>query len=421
MDPEENDSVSHLRTNTPSYLTHGYIFTTNNETGFVNTQRGGAGDYERMLNELLITTDPYPRMPRYHADYLLHGRPKRKYRARLDEQCERAAHRWVGYMRKGNIQMIKDEFRQWSDRMLLSDPFKEADVPKRTVTLLHLAAESGNLEAIEYLCKQGALSDLETGTSAVETPLIWAIQNNQVEAVKLLIHHGDRVESWTEMGMPAIWLAVSKGLHEIAGILLSNGANKNESYKGTPLVIKAAESHTKSGLDMLLILLRYGANPNCRGISSKESLLHTATRDEDCGLMYVLIGAHADMSSLDDDGKASIHYAAETACKLSGNYEPIQTLVKYGADVDVKTTTGDTALHIAVLNGDRKLSQLLLHAGANMFIRNKDGRTPLQSASNYLATTRKVDQGMFRRISGVIVYIQAVMERNNTVNGHAYS
>lgn len=88
----------------------------------------------------------------------------------------------------------------------------------------------------------------------------------------------------------------------------------------------------------------------------------------------------------------------------SGKAEVIETLLKYGVNVNIKRNDGRTPLHTAVQNGnnnyfqfdlrcisacpiwcthvlgEEKIVKLLLKNGANVNIKKNDGKTPLHMA-----------------------------------------
>lgn len=52
-------------------------------------------------------------------------------------------------------------------------------------------------------------------------------------------------------------------------------------------------------------------------------------------------------------------------------------MIKKGADFNVKNDDFDTPLHIAALNSNDKVAELLIKAGANVNAAGKDGWTPM--------------------------------------------
>ncbi|KAJ1467430.1 ankyrin repeat-containing domain protein, partial [Baffinella frigidus] len=118
----------------------------------------------------------------------------------------------------------------------------------------------------------------------------------------------------------------------------------------------------------------------------KQSVLHIAVRQKQNAIIEALIEKNADMSYLDKNGLAPLHVAARIAVagsygtrgELGELYGPINTLMHNGADIDIQTRKGNTALHIAALSRNRDLMKYLLYAGANLFKKNKNGETPAQ-------------------------------------------
>lgn len=59
----------------------------------------------------------------------------------------------------------------------------------------------------------------------------------------------------------------------------------------------------------------------------------------------------------------------------------IQTLLTFGAKVDLSDSTGRTALHLAAENGHSAVCARLIAAGSDLLERDKDGLMPLHSAA----------------------------------------
>jgi ankyrin repeat protein len=62
----------------------------------------------------------------------------------------------------------------------------------------------------------------------------------------------------------------------------------------------------------------------------------------------------------------------------------VQLLIEKGADVNITTRTDcRTPLHISCCMGHTKIVQLLIEEGADVNVKDGDGNTPLQVASEY--------------------------------------
>jgi ankyrin repeat protein len=81
---------------------------------------------------------------------------------------------------------------------------------------------------------------------------------------------------------------------------------------------------------------------------------------------------------------ASIYAASPVAdAAMRGDADAVRTLVRQGADVNAPQGDGMTALHWAALNGDLKISDVLLVAGAGTeSLTRNGGYTPLHLASS---------------------------------------
>jgi len=97
------------------------------------------------------------------------------------------------------------------------------------------------------------------------------------------------------------------------------------------------------------------------------------------------------------------HYPAETISQTEaktlvdvvkdGKFAAIKSLVESGVDLNDVDAGGDTALHVAIADGQYNTAVLLLNRGCSLEIRNRDGLTSLQLAE---------------RIEGRTVFVMAI-------------
>ena len=65
---------------------------------------------------------------------------------------------------------------------------------------------------------------------------------------------------------------------------------------------------------------------------------------------------------------------------MHGNVRMVKLLIKWGADLEMVTVNGYTALHFAAMEAQDDAVEVLLHAGAKIEAKDKQGRTTLMNA-----------------------------------------
>jgi ankyrin repeat protein len=87
------------------------------------------------------------------------------------------------------------------------------------------------------------------------------------------------------------------------------------------------------------------------------------------------------------DNKTRIHKICDNMTIYKASYNPaerIKQLLAYGASIDIKTTNGNTPLHICCRNGwkgHKEIIKILINAGADINARTEYGFTPLYLAA----------------------------------------
>lgn len=125
-------------------------------------------------------------------------------------------------------------------------------------------------------------------------------------------------------------------------------------------------------------LLKNGANINCR------------ERDGYYPIHGVSFGNYENQMHL-SFFECSVLRLTRFIC-LIGNAKIIEILLKYGADVNSKSDSGDTPLHIAAQDGHTKIVEILLKSGADVNSLDSRDQTPLHFAgyngsSNHIPST----------------------------------
>ncbi|NXW79859.1 ASB10 protein, partial [Hirundo rustica] len=138
----------------------------------------------------------------------------------------------------------------------------------------------------------------------------------------------------------------------------------------TPLHITASRGYT----DCLRLLLLRGAAVDFA--PGGKTALHEACAAASADCVRLLLSSGADPEAVSEDGYRPLHL-----CKSSDSIECVRQLLQHGASVNSQTEEeNDTALHVASRHGLTEHVQLLLHHGAELEVKNKEGQTPLNAA-----------------------------------------
>ena len=98
------------------------------------------------------------------------------------------------------------------------------DLTEHGATIVHLAAESGQLEALRFALEHGVAVDREDRQGA--TPLYLAAGAGHAAAVEHLLVRGARYDVRDRYGEPAIVGAAARGDVDVLRLLLGAGADR---------------------------------------------------------------------------------------------------------------------------------------------------------------------------------------------------
>lgn len=268
-------------------------------------------------------------------------------------------------------------------------------------TLLHLAVQSGNADCVKLLISEG--SKVNERNCLKETPLHLAAVSGNAETIRLLIEAGADVNALDEDKMKPLMRAITNSkVDNRAGIikaLVDGGADINERliidkkqmatweqywknlYGYDPAkkddnslscYLKIKENlfalKEKDGVTVLAFIC---AGQSLLGTSGEEFLEKKNTAE----LVEYLTQKGADVNLATKSGITALIYAA-----YNGRSDLAEILIKHGADVNHKDSSGSTALMYAVQQGNRKTVKILLEKGADSNLLNKDNHTALNYA-----------------------------------------
>lgn len=231
------------------------------------------------------------------------------------------------------------------------------DIKKRT--LLHLSASEGDYGVVHGLIKCNI--DIDKNDKDGLSAMSLAIKAEQMDCVKILLESGAEVN---EGGG-----ALGSSLH-LAAFLVQPWLVRELLKRRADVNLRDCEGNTP-----LHIIL---------GVFNKNKIGSQMIAD-------ILIEAGAQVNALNKESWAPIHLAARRGQSHSIKWALRQNKIlrKAGREtIDFNLQGGThywTPMHLAGHAGHFEIVELLVNSGAQLFIRNSDGRTPRQSSKGDLA------------------------------------
>ena len=250
-----------------------------------------------------------------------------------------------------------------------------------------LAAGFGHIRCLRSLIEKAAvISQINAATLGFgSTPLMVAVEKQQLGAVRFLLNQGADVNLKDDYGFTALHLAAVISMYEAVICLVENGADVNavNLRDVTPLMMACDDD---SNMDVVRYLMRRGADVHLKDFDGFTALLYAITSDSDFALdiLRFLIQNGADFNTRNREEATPLMLAS-----WNGYLDKVKFLTEQGADVDAQDENGDTALHYAASTDEPSPTQIvnmLLIAGAS-HQSNTSGLTPLLTACN----SRSVD------------------------------
>lgn len=224
-----------------------------------------------------------------------------------------------------------------------------------------------NIDALKWLLKHQADSN---NSISQQTPLIQAIQKNNLEIMDILLENGADIDMQNPFGIRPLHYAVAHHQNDMVTYLLNHQANPNGGdFSGvTPLMLAILKKNIIA-VDMLLEQDNLDINQQS---NHSRTALHYAIEQNDIRTVQSLIAKKADINT-SSDTISPLMLAARY-----GNTEIIQTLIDAGANVNQTHSNGLSALHYAACYRNITALCALAVAGGNLEQKADNYLTPLE-------------------------------------------
>lgn len=208
-----------------------------------------------------------------------------------------------------------------------------------------------------------------------------AIQHNDenvLDAYAETANDWDRSSQMVYGGETLLHLAVQYDRPAFISWLLAKGADPNRSnqQKVSPLHTCVTKEKYSEALRVLLSYPKIDINiRDKRG----QSPLHYCVNFNSIEVAQILIGdQRTDVNSADREGKSPLHWCAIYDILVIAQ----KLLDSKRTNVNVQDINNQTPLHCAVCNNRYTMAKMLIDKGAGVYVRDKNGQTPLE-VGNY--------------------------------------
>jgi ankyrin repeat protein len=242
-------------------------------------------------------------------------------------------------------------------------------------TPLMYAALYADTGSLRQLIERGA--DPKIANDAGATALMWAIDD--VEKTRLLLEHGADPNATSLDGRTAMDIALgNRGSSAIVKLLFELSAKEPKSFAGAGGNEALLRMLIAQGIDPARLSAGLTSALAAKCSACVAMLIKSASKATlNNGLLGAAIsGDESAMKLLLDHGadakfaRGGFTLLMEAAGSEKGHPDTVKSLIEQGADVNVQTSDGATALDFSLRQGRLAVPELLLKAGA------KEGKTP---------------------------------------------
>ena len=208
----------------------------------------------------------------------------------------------------------------------------------------------------------------------LNTQLLDAVINNNLEKVKNLIKHGADIDiKDNEYKMTPLMYAIHFGYTDMANFFIDNNAKLDEQNTyGETALIRAVNA---GNIDIVKKLIEHGADVNTK--DETETTAFNYVKDiEDEKIQEDIIKLLNNAEQIRQKYLQKLNNQLFEAVQ-DENLEEVKNLIEQGADVNAQNSTKSTPLMIAAFLNNKKIVKFLIDKGANTSMQNEDRYTAL--------------------------------------------
>ncbi|XP_066038368.1 ankyrin repeat and death domain-containing protein 1B [Chamaea fasciata] len=248
------------------------------------------------------------------------------------------------------------------------------------MNVLHFAAQSNSIKIDDYFLQDLHLKDSNKPDGKDKKPFLLASEKGLVDmiknliALKLFTSEKDKENVYfPQKGNTALHLAAKNGHSEVVEILLERWEEINYLKQNgeTPFFLAVEGGHEKCAE----LLLEAGSDINV-STQNNSSALQVAVQNGYLPLVTFLIDKNINLVPNPEQRNSPLHLAV-----ISNNLPVVKSLLDANHDINSLNHRQETPLHLAADLGNAELVDVLLKSGCNLKTMDKHGKTALATAS----------------------------------------
>jgi ankyrin len=274
------------------------------------------------------------------------------------------------------------------------DRGRRAPTPGGMTPLLY-ASRDGRMEIARMLLDAGA--DINVRDANDITPLIAAITNNHPDVARYLIERGADIKAVDWYGRTPLWAAVETRNMDVDNATFVNSIDRAPFLPLIEMLLQRGadpNARTKEVPPVRPDFLRITASLSWVDFTGQTPFI-TAALAGDVTVMKLLLKHGADPNIPTFSGTTALMAAAGVNWQYDQTFdegqqallEAVKLCVELGLDVNAINSMGLTAVHGAANRGSDEIIKYLASIGAKLDVKDKEGRSPLAWAEGvFLAT-----------------------------------